>query len=48
MLGTLTRGSRMEGADKSTELWQHSSQVILVNTSLEIVAVDAFNFNLFL
>ena len=23
VLGTQTRGSRMEGADKSTELWRH-------------------------
>ena len=26
VLGTQTRGGRMEGADKSTELWRHPNQ----------------------
>ena len=30
VLGSQTRGSRMEGADESTELWQHP----IVNISL--------------
>ena len=31
MLGTQTRGGRMEGADKSTELWRHPKCKVFVN-----------------
>ena len=39
MLGSRTRGGRMEGADKSTELWRHPLLIILfirVNRHLKL------------
>ena len=48
MLGTRTRGSRMEGANESTELWQHPNtkllvivlQLLLVVLKLVLVALE--------
>ena len=33
MLGSRTRGSRMEGADESTELWRHPMRRFIVSFS---------------
>ena len=37
VLGTLTRGGRMVGADESTELWRHPEGVIFM---LRVKALD--------
>ena len=49
VLGTRTRGGRMEGADKSTELWRHPTKVYtyiafskanILNEALEAIIVS--------
>ena len=40
VLGTQTQGGRMEGADKSTELWRHSSYTDCVN-HIHLSSLDA-------
>ena len=42
MLGTQTRGGRMEGADKTTELWRHP-----INRNVLIVFTDSLSSLIF-
>ena len=45
VLGTRTRGSRMEGADESTELWRHPLHFVSVMLALGTSARQAFHIN---
>ena len=44
VIGNRTRGSRMEGADKSTELWRQPKITYLVRFQLSQLFCDTFPF----
>ena len=53
MLGSRTRGGRMEGADESTELWWHPTIIesfnrtrIFLNSIIPLVGLPFLNFYL--